>query len=831
MKTPRKRVNHFEIKGMYSKNCAVSIVQRLRELPCVVQAEVSYKAVRARIEYRGENTSLTEILRQISELGYTVKTDRFHLEIEGMSCTACQYAVEASLSSVPGVVESTVSLGLEQASVVTLPGEVGLGDLLDAVQHSGYKAKLSGGTKEAKGDVGDRVKRGLETFWWGLIFTLPLFLLNMGRDFGMLGTWAQGSWVDWFLLLLATPVQFYVGASFYKGAFRSIRNKFANMDVLVALGSTTAYFFSLAVLVERGRGSDVLGNHTYFETAAVIITVVSLGRFLEKRAKKKTRQALTNLLDFRPPIAVVLRNGKEMEVPVQKVSTGEIAVVRPGGRIPVDGRVVQGASSVDESLLTGESIPVSKTVGAGVTAGTVNQSGLLWIEVTQAADDTRLAQIIRIMEEAQAGKVTRQALVDRMVSVFVPLVLVAAGGSFLFWLLFSNQGVPEALLRMVAVLVIACPCAIGLATPTAVMVGTGVAAREGILFKNLDALEVASSLKVIVFDKTGTLTMGEASVTETIIAASEKIKLPSLKLEDRVLQMAASVEYGSEHPLGNAIVAEARCRGIKLVRVKNFRSWTGQGVTADWQGEMWAIGSLQFMQNRQVDLKGLEGEQKRLSREGHTTVWVSKDAVTIGLIAVADRARPEARRVVQNLLKMGHQVHLFSGDSSERVAAVARELGIVRHSGELTPEGKVKEIMEMQARGVVVAMAGDGINDAPALAQADLGIALGSGTDMAIESSDITILGESLELIPRVFRISERTNCTIRQNLVWAFLYNVVLIPTAAGALYPLEFLPNFIRSLHPAVAAMAMAFSSVSVVTNSLRQKRALARNIPNLT
>lgn len=817
-------MNRFQIGGMHCQSCAVGIKRRLRELPGVVDVEVSYGAERASIQYRGGETSLAKISDRISELGYQVQTDRFNLLIEGMRCAACQCAVETTLARVPGVVKSNVNLGLEQASVLALPGEVKLGDLLDAVQKSGYGAKLAGVSERGKGETGDGVTTGLEAFWWGLTFTLPLFLVSMGRDFGVLGRWAQGTWVDWILLLLATPVQFYVGSSFYRGAFRSIRNHSANMDLLVALGSSTAYFFSLAVLVGRAAGSDVLGNHTYFETAAVIITVVALGKLLEERAKKKTRQALKSLLDLRPPMAVVRREGKEVELPVENVAAGEIAVVRPGGRIPVDGRVIRGASAVDESLLTGESIPVEKAVGADVTAGTVNQSGLLEIEVKRAAQDTRLAQIIHIVEEAQAKKATTQPLVDRVSSVFVPLVLVVAAGSFILWLSFSTQGVPEALFRMVTVLVIACPCALGLATPTAVMVGTGVAARDGILFKNLDALEVARSLHVIVFDKTGTLTVGRPSVTEMVIAPSEGIKLAPLEMEERVLQVAASVEYGSEHPLASSIVAEASHRGIELLRVERFQSLAGQGVMARSEGEIWAIGSLRFMQDRQVDLKGLEDEQKRLAREGNTTVWVSRDQTVIGVIAVADRTRPEARRVVKNLLDLGHQVLLFSGDNSETVAALARELGISRYSGELTPEGKAQRILEMQTRGVVVAMAGDGVNDAPALAQADLGIALGSGTDVAIQTSDITILGEKLDLIPRAFRISESTMRTIRQNLVWAFLYNVVLIPTAAGALYPFEFLPHFIRSLHPTMAAIAMAFSSLSVVTNSLRQKRSLA-------
>ena len=748
---------------------------------------------------------------------------RVELEIEGMSCAACQGAVEASLKQVPGVVEASVNLASEKAVVVARAGGVETGDLLDAVKSAGYGARLARADAGHEAQSEEAARAGLDPFWWGLAFTLPLFLVSMGRDFGLLGNWAKAGWVDWLLLVLATPVQFYVGASFYRGAARSIRNASANMDVLVALGSSTAYVFSLAVLLSRGWGSGLLGTHTYFETAAVIITLVKLGKLLETRAKRKTRESLKSLFDLRPLTATVLREGGEVEVPVAGVAVAEVVVVRPGGKIPVDGRVVRGAASVDESMLTGESFPVGKAVGASVTAGTVNQSGLLEIEVTRTGPDTRLAQIIRIVEEAQAGRAATQALVDRISAVFVPVVLAVAAASFVLWLLFSDQGVPEALLRMVAVLVIACPCALGLATPTAVMVGTGLAARDGILFKNVDALEVARSIQVMVFDKTGTLTVGKPSVTDIAAAAPRGTDAAPPEVEHRVLQVAASVEHGSEHPLAGAIVSEARRRGIELVRVEQFRSFAGHGVAARSGGETWAIGSLPFMLSRKVDLNDLEAEQRRFAGEGKTTVWVSRDQTAIGVIAAADETRPGARRVVKSLQKNGRKVLLFSGDNSETVAAVARELGISGHSGRLTPEEKAQRILEMQAGGEVVAMAGDGINDAPALAQADLGIAMGSGTDVAIQTSDVTILGNRLDLIPRALRISDRTIGTIRQNLVWAFLYNVVLIPIAAGALYPLEFLPHFIRSLHPAMAAVAMAFSSVSVVMNSLRLKRVL--------
>ena len=422
--------------------------------------------------------------------------------------------------------------------------------------------------------------------------------------------------------------------------------------------------------------------------------------------------------------------------------------MRPGGNIPLDGRVKQGTSSVDESMLTGESIAVEKQIGSRVTGGTVNQSGLLEVEVTRTGEDTRLAQIIRIVEEAQSGKAATQALVDRISAVFVPFVLVAAVLTFLIWLSFSPLGVPEALLRMVAVLVIACPCALGLATPTAVMVGTGLAARDGILFKNVDALEVARSIQVVVFDKTGTLTEGRPVVTDIVAAQPEPAENSREEARRRVLQVAASVEHGSEHPLAGAIIEEARKQGIERSHLDQFYSIAGKGVRAESEGELWGIGNLAFMQAHGLRLNGLKAEQQRLAREGKTTIWVSRDETAVGLIAVADQARSEAARVVDSLRDAGRRVVLFSGDSSETSAAIGREVGIVEHVGELTPEDKAERIREMQEDGQVVAMVGDGVNDAPALAQADLGIAMGSGTDVAIQTSDITVLGNRLELIP-----------------------------------------------------------------------------------
>ena len=766
------------------------------------------------------------IPREESVPRHEVQKHEVELKIGGMSCAACQSVVEKALGQVDGVMDASVNLATERAKVIHLAGATRVADLVEAVERSGYQATAAGKGLETAETVQTRTKSSkgrLSLFWWGFAFTLPLFVISMGRDFGLPREWSGVPWVNWLLLALATPVQFYVGWGFYRGAARSIRNAAANMDVLVALGSSTAYFFSLAVLLFQAFESTALGTHTYFETAAVIVTLVKLGKILEERATRKTREALTRLFDLRPPTARVMRDGAEMEVALEQVRVGDTVVVRPGGKVPVDGQVKRGTSSVDESMLTGESIPVEKPIGSGVTGGTVNQSGFLEIEVTRTGEDTRLAQIIRVVEEAQSGKAATQALVDRISALFVPFVLVTAVLTFLIWLSFSSLGLPEALLRMVAVLVIACPCALGLATPTAVMVGTGIGARDGILFKTVDALEVARSIEVVVFDKTGTLTEGRPVVTDIVAAQTEPAENSREEARRQVLHVAASIEHGSEHPLAGAIIEEARKQGIERSQFDQFYSIAGKGIRARSEGKLWGIGNLAFMQAHGVHLDRLEAEQQRLAADGKTTIWVSRDETAVGLIAVADQARPGAAQVVDSLRDVGRRVVLFSGDSSETSAAIGREVGIVEHAGELTPEDKAERIREMQENGKVVAMVGDGVNDAPALAQADLGIAMGSGTDVAIQTSDITILGNRLESIARALRISDVTIRTIRQNLVWAFLYNVVLIPTAAGALYPLEFLPEFIRSLHPAMAAMAMAFSSVSVVSNSLRQRRVL--------
>ncbi len=817
--TPGKTIS-FKVEGMHCQACALTIEKALSNLSGVLDIRVNFGAARAKICYLESDSSLKVICEKLSDLGYSVITELFELRIKDLRENFSRSGLEKNLLSIPGIIEVRTDLLSKTAIVRSLVGEIDVVDLYTAVKASGYKSENTVINPYEGEEIPKEFRERWNRFWLGVILTGPVLIISMARDFGVLTPFLEKGWVDWLLFLLATPVQLYVGLGFYVGAVRAIKNYSLNMDVLVVLGSSTAYFFSLAVLMAKSSGTIALGEHTYFETAVMIITLVKLGKFLEERAKNKTKRALSDLFELKPDTASVKRKGSFIEVLTNDVKEGELVMVRPGEKVPVDGRIVRGSTAVDESLLTGESLPIAKGLGATVIAGAVNLSSLIEFKVTAIGSKTRLSQIIRLMEEIQEGNAKTQKLVDRISSIFIPVVLIVALGSFLFWVLLSNQGFTQGVLRMISVLVIACPCSLGLATPTAIMVGTGIAARKGILFKSVTALELGNSIKSIVFDKTGTLSFGKPSISDIVTTNLEKSRFSSNKLERHLLKVAASVGYGSEHPLATAIVDEANQRGINIIEVENFCSVPGLGATCNCEKDVWRIGNSNFMLNSEVDLASLESQKNRHEQEGKRTVWVSCNKEAIGLIAVFDKIRTEARSDVKTLQKKGLKVIMMSGDHQVAVASVARDLGISEYKSHLTPEKKAAEILELQLSGSIVAMAGDGINDAPGLAQADLGIALGSGADLATQTADIIIMGNKLDLIPLSLAISERTIRTIRQNISWAFLYNLILIPTAAGALYNLESLPHFIRGLHPAMAALAMAFSSISVVLNSLRQK-----------
>ena len=639
----------------------------------------------------------------------------------------------------------------------------------------------------------------------GVVLSIPIVLGSMRAIFPWAPAWLANSWT---LLLLATPVQFWVGADFHRGFLRDLWHRSASMSTLVSLGTNAAYFFSVAVTVWP-HAFMALGAMPYYETAAVVITLVALGRWLEARARSRTSEAIRRLVALAPRTARVLRDGRELDVPTSDVVVGDLVRIRPGERVPVDGEIVDGTSTIDESMLTGESLPVTKGPGATVFSGTVNRTGSFVFRASRVGAETTLARIVRLVEEAQGSRAPIQRLADRVAAVFVPIVLVLAAVTFVgWWALGPAPSLLYALTNAVAVLVIACPCAMGLATPTAIMVATGRGAELGILVKSAEALETLAGVDTMVFDKTGTLTVGRPSVTDVIPA-------PGVG-EDEVLALAAAAEQGSEHPIGEAIVTRAKERGLALPPVTEFVTVPGQGIDAQAPAGRLLLGNRALMDARGVDVTTLAARADVLAQTGKTVVYLAVAFRPLGLIAVADTLKPHARTVVSELRRRGIDAAMLTGDDRRTAAAMASEAGIERVLAEILPEDKAREIARLREQGRRVAMVGDGINDAPALAQADVGIAMGSGTDVAIEAAGVTLMRGDLRAVVAAVDLARRTIRIVKQNLVWAFGYNVVLIPVAAGLLYPFWGV-----RLSPILAGAAMAFSSVSVVTNSLRLKR----------
>ena len=751
------------------------------------------------------------------------------LPVTGMHCENCATLITRNLKKMEGILSADVSIATEQAAVTFNADSVSEDAIVDKIRALGFDVVDADAESTARAEEFHRQKL---QFTVGVVFTLPLFLLSMGRDFGVIGGWAHAAWVNGLMFALAAPVQFYVGWDYYVGGFKALRNRAANMDVLVAMGSSVAFLYSVAVALV----GDALGTHVYFETAAVIITLIKLGKLLEARAKGQTSAALKKLLGLSPKTACLLKNGEEEHIPIAQVTIGDLLRVRPGESMPVDGIVRTGESAVDESIFTGESLPVDKTAGSEVTAATINQSGLLTIEATRVGSETALARLIQLVQATQQSKAPIQRIADAVASVFVPVVIGIAFVTFLAWWLWVGEGFTPAMLRLVAVLVIACPCALGLATPTAVMVGTGIGAQRGILFRNTESLERAGKLATVVLDKTGTLTRGELTLTDIILREGARVA----SAPNSLLRLAASAERGSEHPIGKAIVRAAAESGIDTVAPTQFTAVAGHGIIASVDTTPTSsggalckradviIGTPALLHQHGISAEDTVGESslsrcsedaKRLQAEAKTVLWVAINGKIEGIIAVADTLKPDAKDAVAELRRLGCKVTMMTGDNRATAAAIAQAAGIDDVMAELLPEDKTSALQKKQTEtDGLVAMVGDGINDAPALAQADVGMALGTGTDIAMETADLTLMHGELRAIPEAIRLSRATMRTIRQNLFWAFFYNVLLIPLAAGVFYPLTFLPMMLRELHPMLAAFAMALSSVSVVLNSLR-------------
>jgi len=829
--TPTTRQLTVPVIGMTCANCVASVERNSKKAAGVADAAVNFANEKLTISYdpaiQKPREVLAEVMERVERAGYRIPTAEIDLPITGMTCANCVATVERTLNRLDGVVEATVNFASEKATVRYIPGTINRGEMAAAVRKAGYDVVDVAEGEEAQD--AEAAARSAEIHHQqirlivGIIFSAPLFLFSMSRDLGFLGHWAHDAWVNWLFLALATPVQFYVGWDYYTGAYKSLRNGSANMDVLVAMGSSVAYFYSVALLIAKTLGSNALGDHVYFETSAVIITLIVLGKLLEAQAKGKTSAAIKKLMGLQAKTACVVRNGEEIDIPISDMVVGDRVIVRPGEKIPVDGVVVSGASSVDESMLTGESLPVSKAVGDKVIGATLNKQGLLQLEATAVGRQTALAQIIRLVEQAQGSKAPIQRVVDQVSAYFVPAVILLAVLTFAVWY-FAGAGFVPALLRLIAVLVIACPCAMGLATPTSIMVGVGKGAENGILFKNSAALEQAHKLDVIVLDKTGTITKGQPSVTDVIVGSATggwglgNARSPIPDPQSRILFLAASAERGSEHPLGEAIVRAAKERGLALAEPRDFQAIAGHGIAATVDDHSLLMGNLRLMEQEKVGLNGLGPQAAQLQAEAKTVMWLAVDGQASALIGVADTIKEGSKEAIAAMHKLGLQVAMVTGDNQATAQAIAAEVGIDRVFAEVLPGDKARHVAALQSEGRRVAMVGDGINDAPALAQADVGIAIGTGTDVAMETADVTLMRGDLRSVPQAIALSKATMRNIKQNLGWAFGYNVALIPIAAGILASVAWAPDFLQQLHPILAAGAMAFSSISVVTNALR-------------
>ncbi len=847
------------VTGMTCTNCANTISRTLKRKEGVVEANVNYANERAEIIYDPAVLQPLDFVQSIEAVGYGVAEATLDLPIAGMTCANCAMTIERTLKRMDGVLDASVSYASEAAHVRYLPTAVTRGDMARRIDEIGYKViQPQAGAGEAEEDAELRARNAelndrKQRLIVGIVLSSIIMVLSMGHDFGLIPHIPGYGWI---LLILTIPVQFWVGWPFLSSAWKAAtKARTANMDTLVSMGSLAAFFYSVVVLLLG------LNAHLYFESAAVIITLIMVGKYLEARAKTQAGDAIRKLLSLQAKTARVIRRGsvgdrpqqewgeEEIELPIDQVEVNDVVVVRPGEKIPVDGIVLSGQSAVDESMVTGESLPVDKGPGDEVIGATINKSGSFRLRATKVGRDSALAQIVRMVQEAQGSKAPIQRLVDRVASVFVPAVIVFAAIVFLAWYFIGGVGFTTSMLFAVSVLLISCPCALGLATPTAVMAGAGVGAENGILVKDAQALETASHLTTVVLDKTGTITEGRPRVTDIVndevgmMNAESGIRTPDSAFiihHSSFLRLAASAESVSEHPLGQAIVDAAKAEGLALSEPQGFQAVAGGGIVATVDGHEVVVGTLRLLGERGIALNRLESEVARLQAEAKTAMLVAVDGEAVGVIAVADTVKPTSKAAIDQLHALGVQVAMLTGDNQRTAEAIAQQVGVDHVLAEVLPGEKAEEVKRLQVAGgtlqvaepasnhqstnpqstshPVIAMVGDGINDAPALAQADIGMAIGTGTDVAIEAADVVLMRGDLRSVPQAIKLSKATMRGIKQNLFWAFFYNVLAIPIAAGILVP--FLgPQY--QLNPMIAAGAMAFSSIFVVSNSLRLRR----------
>ncbi len=778
----------IDVVGMTCAACSARVEKAIKKMEGVVDSSVNLLAQKATIEYDEDKVNIDSLVKTIEKTGYEVPVEKTTLLVEGMTCAACSARVEKVLNRLDGVIKANVNLSTNKAIVEHPSGAIEEETLVKAVEKAGYKAEVEKEVdRDREKELREKEIKSLKrSFIISAILSLPLFSAMFFHMAGKENILTNG----YFQLILATPVQFIIGYRFYKGAFNSLRGGGANMDVLVSMGTSAAYFYSLYNLV---KGI----NEYYFEASAVIITLILLGKTFEAVAKGKTSEAIKKLMGLQPKTARVIKDGVEIDIPIEEVNIGDIIVVRPGERIPVDGIIVEGHSSIDESMITGESIPVDKREGDKVIGATINKFGSFKFEARKIGKDTVLAQIIKLVEDAQGSKAPVQRLADKISGIFVPVVVLIAIVTFIGFYLVKGD-FTTGLINAVAVLVIACPCALGLATPTAIMVGTGKGAEKGILIKSGEHLERTHNMEAIVLDKTGTITKGEPEVTDIITLDSME--------EDQLLRIAATVEKVSEHPLGQAIVRKGEERLLMITEPDTFMAIPGKGLKASLEGKEIYIGNRKLMQEANIQIAEIEEDLSRLEEEGKTAMMVGIDGKISGIIAVADSIKDNSKEAIEELKNMGLDVYMLTGDNERTAKAIAKSVGIENVLADVLPENKAQVVEEIKAQGKYVGMVGDGINDAPALATADVGFAIGTGTDVAMEAADITLMRGDLMGIVTAIRLSHRTMKTIKQNLFWAFFYNSIGIPFAA------------LGFLNPMIAGAAMAFSSVSVVTNSLR-------------